>query len=100
VSGGNINAAKCASYLRGIGVKVANDTVVRWIATERETREQRRAANRELKKSCGHFRTYRCKVSTVDGWSGIHVCCHDCGRIVEAITNPRTPPRGRKQRTA
>jgi hypothetical protein len=92
----NMNATACIGYLRRIGVEVRPDDATAWVATEHEYRARRRAHNRELKKSCGHFSTHETKIIS-DDWSGIAVTCNECRRVVKYIPNsPHRPPRGRK----
>jgi hypothetical protein len=78
----NINAARCASYLRSIGVIVSDDMASAWGQRERDHRARKRAHNRELKRSCGHFRTHWCKVHHADGTTDVRHCS-DCGVAVE-----------------
>lgn len=77
----HINAKHCAEYLRIIGVDVSPAVESEWIQRETDEREARAARRAELKRSCGHFRTYETRVVS-DAGSVIVTYCHDCQRAV------------------
>lgn len=94
MSGGNINAAKCAAYLRSVGVYVASGLAADWIEAEREHRAANRSRKRELKKSCGHFRTYVSRVISDECGDEAVTTCHDCRRYIARKPWSGPPPRG------
>lgn len=89
-----INVAKCVAYLRRIGLDISETTRGEWLAHEANERTRRRAHNRELKKSCGHFRTHDCRVVS-QGSDVVITYCNDCHRAVSQRPNaPRGPSGG------
>lgn len=78
----NINASRCIDYLRAVGVVVTDETAAAWVTQEKDHRAANRARNRELKRSCGHFRTH---VTTIYSEAGREdmTTCSDCYRYVQ-----------------
>lgn len=90
----HMNAARCAEYLRGIGVSVTEAVEGEWVEIERETRATRRANRRELKRSCGHFSTHDTTIHTWDDGSWIATYCSDCQ--IELSRRRPPPPKHRE----
>jgi hypothetical protein len=80
--GVNINATRCAEYLRMIGVPVSDGLAAAWVTQESDHRARKRAHNRELKKSCGHFRAHWTRVHHGGGTTDVRNCI-DCGAFIE-----------------
>jgi hypothetical protein len=74
-----INASKCITYLTSIGVRVSETDAKAWLQQERYYRAKRRAHRRELKKSCGHFRTHQTTIVS-DAGTQLVTYCDDCGK--------------------
>jgi len=88
----NPNVEKCVGYLRSAGIEISADTEREWALREAETRARRRAHNRELKRSCGHFRTYVCTTVSDEGTFEDHVC-FDCHRSLASKRRTGHAPR-------
>ena len=82
MSGVSINAVRCVEYLRRIGVDVTDDQASQWQTREALDRAEKRINRAELKRSCGHFRTYWCKVYHTNGLTEVKICS-DCGLSIE-----------------
>lgn len=101
MSGGNINASKCVAYLRTVGAKIDDATSDAWVEQEWSHRDERRRHNRELKKSCGHFRTYITRIISDELGDEAVTTCHDCGKyLARKPWTDKKPPRPRKRKTA
>ena len=70
----HINAARCAEYLRGVGLSVPDEVRDAWLAQEWLCREQAKANRNELKKSCGHFASSWCIVRHSGGRTDVRSC--------------------------
>lgn len=90
-----VNVEKCVQYLRRIGVDISPDLAASWLHQQATDRAKRRAHNRELKRSCGHFATHDCTVYTTDG-AWVDRVCSDCRRVVSRRPVRPPPPRRRK----
>jgi hypothetical protein len=89
----NINASKCVDYLRYMGIEVSDEQAQAWEAHEKEERKRRRAHNRELKRSCGHFRTHDTRIYSERG-AELVTYCSDCRielRSTSLTYSPRPP---------
>jgi hypothetical protein len=85
---GSINVAKTVEYLRYMGIDVTDEQAEAWAETERETRAKRRRHRAELKRTCGHFRTYWCTIVSNEGTVYVRTCS-DCRRHVERRDSPQ-----------
>lgn len=88
---GNFNAQKCAEYLRYIGLDVSPETEAAWVQRQKEFRADNRRRNAELKRTCGHFRTYECKIYSMDG-AEVVTACWDCHRYIARRPLHTAPP--------
>jgi len=93
----NINVEKCVAYLRGIGIDITEEESTRWGQQQSDIRATRRAANRERKRSCGHFQTYWTVVYDEHGRTDCKAC-RLCGKYVES--RPVHPPKPRRRNIA
>ena len=93
---GHINVKKCVEYLRSVGVFIREDTASLWAEQEAAYRAGRRAARRELKRSCGHFSTHETSVYWDDG-SEIQTICNACGVVLSRRPIDSPPPTRRKR---
>lgn len=82
MSGPNINAKRCAEYMRQMGLDVSPEKEAWWCALEKGTRLARRAHKAELKRSCGHFNTYWSTIYHSGGKTEAR-CCRECHQYVE-----------------
>jgi hypothetical protein len=90
----NANASKCVEYLRYIGIEVTDEQAQAWITQEKRERQRRRAHNREVKRSCGHFRTHDTRIFSDKG-AVLATYCSECRlhlRSVPLLYTP-SPPR-------
>lgn len=90
-----VNVSKCVAYLRSIGIEVSEAQADAWCVQEKDCRERRRAHNREVKRSCGHFRTFETRVISAERGDETCTVCAECRRyIARRPTAPRPRPRG------
>lgn len=77
-----MNVADAVEYLRSIGVDVGEETAHAWNEQQTVHRLERRRHKAELKRSCGHFRTYWCTIRSAEG-TVYAKSCRDCRKYVE-----------------